>query len=125
MVYFPEREPDGRWVARQVFTKRTPHTAGFEIDGPEFDLYKDVTRFVKRQSARGTAPPTLPDPEDIEEMEDTERERLEEMIEAITLAGNAEQVREELSALSQSAKSPASCSATPRSRPRRGMRTCG
>ncbi len=55
MVYFPEREPDGRWVARQVFTKRIPHTAGFEIDGPEFDLYKDVTRFVKRQSARAAA----------------------------------------------------------------------
>jgi Helicase conserved C-terminal domain len=46
-----------------------------------------------------TAPPTLPDPEEIEEMEETERERLEEMIEAITLSGNAEQVREEIAEL--------------------------
>jgi superfamily II DNA or RNA helicase len=55
MVYFPERQPDGRWVARKIFTKRIPHTADFQIDGPEFQLYRDVTRFVKNQSARAAA----------------------------------------------------------------------
>ena len=37
------------------------------------------------------APPILPDPEDIEEMDDHERERLEELLDAITLAGNADE----------------------------------
>jgi len=55
MVYFPEREPDERWVARQVFTKRIPHTADFAIDGDELRLYQEVTRFVKRQSTRAAA----------------------------------------------------------------------
>lgn len=55
MVYFPERQPDGSWLAKNVFTKRIPHTVDFAIDGPEFELYKDVTRFVKRQSARAAA----------------------------------------------------------------------
>ncbi len=55
MVYFPERQPDGTWVARKIFTKRIPHTVEFHLDGPEFDLYRDVTRFVKRQSARAAA----------------------------------------------------------------------
>ncbi len=52
MVYFPERQPDGSWVARKIFTKRIPHTVEFHLDGPEFELYQEVTRFVKRQSAR-------------------------------------------------------------------------
>ena len=152
MVFFPERQADGHWIARPVFTKRIPHTADFAIDGPEFELYQEVTRFVKRQSARAaaqgddpraravgflmslyqrrlasstyalrrslekraqrleenlkravdlsqTAPPVLPDPEDLEEMEEAERERLEEMIEAVTLAANAEQVRGEIAEL--------------------------
>lgn len=55
MVYFPERQPDGTWVAEKIFTKRIPHTVDFQIDGPEFDLYKDITRFVKRQSAKAAA----------------------------------------------------------------------
>jgi len=55
MVYFPERRPDGSWVAQKIFTKRIPHTVDFQIDGPEFDLYRDVTRFVKRQSAKAAA----------------------------------------------------------------------
>jgi len=55
MVYFPERQPDGSWVARKIFTKRVPHTADFQIDGAEFELYRDVTRFVKNQSARAAA----------------------------------------------------------------------
>src|SRR5437763_17026191 len=147
MVYFPERQPDGKWVARKIFTRRIPHTADFQIDGAEFDLYRDVTRFVKRESARAAAagedprarasgflmslyqrrlassayamrrslenrarrlgeglkraqdlarqaPPDLPDPEELEEMEESARERLEAMLEAITLAGSADQVRE-------------------------------
>ncbi|MDW8362746.1 MAG: helicase-related protein [Myxococcales bacterium] len=52
MTYFPERQADGSWAARPIFTKRIPHTVDFTIDGPEFDLYREVTRFVKRESAR-------------------------------------------------------------------------
>jgi superfamily II DNA or RNA helicase len=149
MVYFPERRDDGTWTAEKIFTKRIPHTVDFQIDGAEFDLYRDVTRFVKRESARAAAegedpraraigflmslyqrrlasstramrrslenrvrrlqeglkhaqelarqaPPDLPDPEELEEMEDSERERLETMLEAITLAGSAQQVRDEV-----------------------------
>ena len=152
MVYFPERQTDGAWAAKPVFTKRIPHTAAFAIDGPELDLYQKITRFVKRQSTRAagegdnpraravgflmslyqrrlasstyamrrslenrakrlkeglknaqalirTAPPVLPDWEEHEELEDIERERLERMLEAITLAGNAEQVHAEIAEL--------------------------
>jgi superfamily II DNA or RNA helicase len=55
MVYFPERQQDGSWIARKIFTKRIPHTVDFHIDGAEFELYRDVTRFVKHQSARAAA----------------------------------------------------------------------
>ena len=55
MVYFPERREDGSWAAKPIFTKRIPHTVDFQIDGAEFDLYRDVTRFVKRESARAAA----------------------------------------------------------------------
>jgi superfamily II DNA or RNA helicase len=55
MVYFPERRADGSWAAKPIFTKRIPHTVDFQIDGTEFDLYRDVTRFVKRESARAAA----------------------------------------------------------------------
>ncbi|MGH7775451.1 MAG: DEAD/DEAH box helicase, partial [Candidatus Binatia bacterium] len=152
MVYFPERRSDGTWAARKIFTKRIPHTVDFNIDGAELDLYRDISRFVKRQSAKAAAqeddpraraigflmslyqrrlasstyalrhslenrarrleeglkraqelvrlaPPELPDPEEFEEMEESERERLEEMLDAITLAGNADQVREEIKEL--------------------------
>jgi superfamily II DNA or RNA helicase len=152
MVYFPERRADGTWAAEPIFTKRIPHTVDFQIDGAEFDLYRDVTRFVKRESARAAAagedpraraigflmslyqrrlasstfamrhslenrarrledglkraqdlarqaPPDLPDPDEQEEMEDDERERLEAMLEAITLAGSADQVRQEVQEL--------------------------
>ncbi|MBZ5536624.1 MAG: DUF3883 domain-containing protein [Acidobacteriia bacterium] len=160
MVYFPERQSDGTWVARKIFTKRIPKTVDFQIDGVEFELYRKVTRFVKQQSAKAAAhgddpraravgflmslyqrrlassthamwhslenrarrlqtglqkaqelarlaPPDLPSPEELEEMEETERDRLEEMLEAITLAGNPEQVHEEiqqLKTLAQDAK---------------------
>ena len=152
MVYFPERQPDGAWAAQPVFTKRITRTADFAIDGDEFTLYEEVTRFVKRQSARAaaqgddrraravgflmsmyqrrlassayamrrslenrarrldeglrqaqdlarSAPPDLPDLEELEELEDAERERLERMLEAVTLAGNAEEVRREIAEL--------------------------
>ena len=152
MVYFPERQADGTWNAKPVFTKRIPRTADFAIDGPEFELYQKITRFVKRQSAHAAAqgddpraravgflmslyqrrlasstyamrrslenrakrledglkraqelvraaPPDLPDLEDLDEFEDSERERLERMLEAVTLAGNAEQVRKEIAEL--------------------------
>jgi superfamily II DNA or RNA helicase len=152
MIYFPERQPDGTWVTRKIFTRRIPHTVDFRIDAAEFDLYREVTRFVKRHSAAAAAgegdpraravgflmalfqrrlasstyalrrslenraarlaeglkraqelarqaPPQLPDPDEFEEMEDAERERLEEILAAVTLAQNAEQVREEVAEL--------------------------
>ncbi|MDE0312849.1 MAG: helicase-related protein [Caldilineaceae bacterium] len=46
-----------------------------------------------------SAPQSLPEWEELEEMEDAERERLERLLEAITLAGNAEEVREEIAEL--------------------------
>lgn len=52
MEYFPQRQPDNTWVRKKIFTKRIPHTVDFHIDEAEFDLYKSVTRFVKRQCAR-------------------------------------------------------------------------
>jgi superfamily II DNA or RNA helicase len=152
MVYFPERGEEGTWIARKIFTKRITHTVGFLIDGAEFDLYRDVSRFVKHQSTQAatdgddpraravgflmslyqrrlasstyamqrslenrarrleeglkrahdliqSVPPDLPSPEEMEEMEDAERNRLEEMLEAITLSTNAEQIREEIADL--------------------------
>ena len=60
MVYFPERRPDGTWVAKEIFTKRIPHTVEFQIDGAEFDLYKEVSLFVKRQSAKAAAQGDVP-----------------------------------------------------------------
>ena len=152
MVHFPERDADGQWVARKIFTKRIPRTVDFAIDGPEFELYREVTRFVKRQSARAaaagddrraravgflmalyqrrltsstrairrslsnradrlerglaqaedlarTAPPDIPSLDELDEMEDHDRERLERLLDAITLAGNADRVREEIEEL--------------------------
>ncbi len=52
MLYFPERQPDGSWKARKLFTKRDTRTANFSIDGEEYDLYRAVTSFVKEQSAK-------------------------------------------------------------------------
>src|SRR3984893_12138266 len=51
MVYFPERRADGTWAAEPIFTKRIPHTVDFQIDGAEFELYREVTRFVKREAS--------------------------------------------------------------------------
>jgi SNF2 family DNA or RNA helicase len=152
MVYFPEKGEDGEWVARKVFTKRIPHSIDFKIEGDEFELYSEVTRFIRRQSAAAAArgeetkaravgflmalyqrrlasstyalrrslenraqrladglkkahdiardaPDEIPSEEDIEEMEEAERERWERVIEAITLASNPEQVRKEIAEL--------------------------
>ncbi len=157
MVYFPERQGDGTWTAKKIFTKRIPRTIDFKIDGDEFDLYRDVTRFIKMQSARAaaqgddpraravgflmslyqrrlasstyalrrslenriqrltdklkraeelvkTAPPRLPDEEELEEMEDEQRERLEDLLEAITLAQAPAQVNDEIEELRELSK---------------------
>jgi len=149
MLYFPERQPDGTWVAKKIFTKRIPRTVDFAIDGDELDLYRQATNFVKKQSNRAAQmgddpraqaigflmamyqrrlassthalrhslenrakrladalhraqdlallrPPELPTPEELEEMEDDERERLEQILDAITLAQNPELVRAEI-----------------------------
>ena len=154
MVHFPELQPDGAWASRPVFTKRIPRTAGFTIDGEEFDLYEEVTAFVKRQSTRAyqmgddrraravgslmalyqrrlassthamlrslenrgrrleeglkkaqdlarNAPPDLPD---LEEMDEADRERLERMLDAVTLAGNADEVQREIEELQELSK---------------------
>ncbi len=157
MVYFPERQGDGTWAARKIFTKRIPHTVDFSIDGDEFALYREVTRFVKQQSAKAaaqgddpraravgflmslyqrrlasstyamhrslenrshrlqeelrradellrTAPPEIPDPDEIEEMEEAERERLEALLDAITLAQNRHEAEEEIARLKELAE---------------------
>ncbi len=52
MLNFPQRQPDGTWKATKLFTQRIPHTAAFDLEGEEFELYKDVTKYVQRQSAR-------------------------------------------------------------------------
>ena len=59
MVHFPERQSDGEWAAKPVFTKRIPQTVEFQIDGAEFELYRTVTRFREapkpaRRRRRGT-----------------------------------------------------------------------
>ncbi len=54
MVYFPERREDGTWAAEKIFTKRIPHTVDFQMDGAEFDLYREVTRYVKQQSVKAS-----------------------------------------------------------------------
>lgn len=43
MHYFPEKQPDGTWDARKIFTKRIPKTVSFAIDGEEDELYRSVT----------------------------------------------------------------------------------
>lgn len=55
MLSFPERQADGRWVARRLFTKRIPHTVAFELQGQEYELYRAVTKYVKEQSRLAAA----------------------------------------------------------------------
>jgi superfamily II DNA or RNA helicase len=154
MVYFPERQPDGSWQARKLFSKRDTRTADFTIDNEELRLYRDVTSFVKEQSRKAaangddpraravgflmalyqrrlassayamrhslenrarrllenlkraqeislTAPRDLPTEEELEEMEEAERERLEGVLAAITIVQNPKQVGEEVARLEQ------------------------
>src|SRR3989475_3070017 len=53
----------------------------------------------RAQDLARLAPPDLPDPEGLEETEETARERLESMLEAVTLAGSADLVRQEIQEL--------------------------
>jgi len=55
MVYFPQRQLDGTWTAEKIFKRRIPCTVDFQMDGLEFKLYQEVTRFVKQQSATAAA----------------------------------------------------------------------
>lgn len=165
MVHFPERQRDGSWVARKIFTKRIPHSVAFQIDGAEFELYRDVTNYVKYQSQRAAADEEnpqaravgflmalyqrrltsstfslrkslenrarrledaleqaeeqikqggfeVPEPDELEEMEEHERERLEQRLIAATLAHNAEQVRAEVAELRRLARQAAAVEAS-------------
>src|SRR5262245_43140130 len=55
MVYFPERQADGSWIARKIFMMSIHHTVDCQIDGDEDQLYREVTAFVKSQSHRAAA----------------------------------------------------------------------
>ncbi|HEX9734719.1 MAG TPA: helicase-related protein, partial [Thermoanaerobaculia bacterium] len=153
MVYFPKRAEDGTWSVEKIFKKRIPKTTEFKIDGAEYELYRDVTRFVKRQCARAAAvndpraravgflmalyqrrlasstralrqslenrahrlgtslkkaqelarkaPVDVPTAQELEEMEDAERERLEEVLAAVSLANDADEVRQEIAELEE------------------------
>ena len=57
------------------------------------------TGLQQAQDLASQAPPDLPDPEDLEEMDDADRERLERLLDAVTLAGNADEVRREIEEL--------------------------
>ena len=52
MLNFPKPQADGTWKAVKLFTKRIPQTVAFSLEGDEMDLYKAVTHYVQRQSAR-------------------------------------------------------------------------
>ena len=124
MCYFPERQTDR-------FVKRQSSRAAAQGDDPRaravgflMSLYQRrlassiyaMRRSLENRARRleeglnraqellQTAPPTLPDLEELEEFEDAERERLERLLEAVTLAGNAEQVREEIAELRELAE---------------------
>ena len=152
MVYFPQRDEKGNWIAEKIFVPRHPKTIEFRIDGAEFKLYQAVTRFVKHQCAQAAAigedpralavaflmtlyqrrlasstyalrqslenranrledrlvraheilrdaPPELPSPEEIEEMEDVERERFEAILDAITFTQRPDLIKEEIAEL--------------------------
>ena len=62
------------------------------------------TGLKQAQDLASQAPPDLPDLEDLEEMDDADRERLERLLDAVTLAGNADEVRREIEELETLAK---------------------
>lgn len=157
MVYFPEKDSSGNWLQAKIFTKRITQTIAFQIDGAEFELYRNITNYVKRQSALAAAdsnnprakaigflmsmyqrrlasstyamrksllnranrleenlknayklanqaPPSIPDEEEWEEMEEYEREKLEQILEAMSLVENKDLVKEEIADLLAFAK---------------------
>jgi len=157
MVYFPEKTPDDNWIAAKIFTKRIPHSVSFVIDDKEFELYSEITNFVKRQSALAAerdndpqaraigflmsmyqrrlasstfamrhslqnrinrledglkdahklsklAPSEMPDEEEWEEMEELERERLEAILDAVTLLQNADEIKAQIVELKELVK---------------------
>ena len=55
MVYFPTQKDDGTWTTKPIFTRRIVNTVSFMIDGKEFELYRDVSRMVKRMSSQAAA----------------------------------------------------------------------
>ena len=55
----------------------------------------------RAQELAQLVPPDIPTADELEEMEDTERERLEEILEAITMAGNETQIKEEITKLQE------------------------
>ena len=67
---------------------------------------------AQAQKLARKAPPNLPDPEELDELEDAEREHLERLLEAITLAGDADQIREEIGELRRLAKEATAVEAT-------------
>lgn len=54
---------------------------------------------TEAQSLAQKAPPNLPDWDDLDELEDTEREKLERVLQAVTLAGNADEIHREIAEL--------------------------
>ena len=52
MLNFPKPQANGVWQAAKLFKKRIPHTVAFCLEGDEMELYKEVTQYVQRQSAR-------------------------------------------------------------------------
>ena len=52
MLNFPKPQSDGTWKAVRLFKKRIPNTVAFSLDGDEMELYRAVTQYVQRQSAR-------------------------------------------------------------------------
>ena len=61
MVYFPEQKADGTWATKPIFTRRLVHTVSFDIEGKEYELYREVSRKVRQISERAAAEdPTNP-----------------------------------------------------------------
>ena len=56
------------------------------------------------QTLARTAPPNLPDWDELEEMEDAERESLERLLDAVTLSGDADEVHREVAELREFAQ---------------------
>jgi len=55
LVTFPDPETG---KVRKLFTNREVHTVRFELDGPEFEFYEALTRYVQDQSIRAAADPS-------------------------------------------------------------------